>query len=575
MERWIRKGQDIDGEAGDSGHSGHSVALSADGTRVAIGAIGSDSNGSNSGHVRIYDWNGTAWVQQGQDIDGEASGDKSGWSVALSADGTRVAIGARYNDGNGSNSGHVRVYEWNGTIWVQKGEDIDGEAAGHSGFSVALSSDGTRMAIGAPFNNGNGSDSGHVRIYDWSGAAWVQQGQDITGETASNYFGWSVSLSSDGTRVAIGARLNNGNGSNSGHVRIYDWSGAAWVQKGQDIDGEAAGDQSGWSVALSAYGTRVAIGAHRNRGHRADSGHVRIYDWDGAAWVQKGQDIDGEDGADLSGHSVSLSADGTRVAIGAINNDAGRGYDIGHVRVYDYPIPAPLRTSPATGISTGDPYVYPMLSKIPVKLPDKEACYRLYQDGSTFVNAEVTRATPEHQERMKKYCEEFFPGIDKMIVDGFFYSKFFIATDGDIFLFDLKTKKCFISLQDKNEKFSIKTTRGTIGYELGNPLVCGMANQHEISWTTKEGTLFCVTVSFYDNPNIENGISITVDRVSEKALGLCVKNYRPKLMTIPNVLTDKYDKLQRRIMKSNNPFQQKLIKLKNENWYEKPVKVNQ
>ena len=519
MERWIRKGQDIDGEAGDSGHSGHSVALSADGTRVAIGAIGSDSNGSNSGHVRIYDWNGTAWVQQGQDIDGEASGDKSGWSVALSADGTRVAIGARYNDGNGSNSGHVRVYEWNGTIWVQKGEDIDGEAAGHSGFSVALSSDGTRMAIGAPFNNGNGSDSGHVRIYDWSGAAWVQQGQDI--------------------------------------------------------DGEAAGDQSGWSVALSAYGTRVAIGAHRNRGHRADSGHVRIYDWDGAAWVQKGQDIDGEDGADLSGHSVSLSADGTRVAIGAINNDAGRGYDIGHVRVYDYPIPAPLRTSPATGISTGDPYVYPMLSKIPVKLPDKEACYRLYQDGSTFVNAEVTRATPEHQERMKKYCEEFFPGIDKMIVDGFFYSKFFIATDGDIFLFDLKTKKCFISLQDKNEKFSIKTTRGTIGYELGNPLVCGMANQHEISWTTKEGTLFCVTVSFYDNPNIENGISITVDRVSEKALGLCVKNYRPKLMTIPNVLTDKYDKLQRRIMKSNNPFQQKLIKLKNENWYEKPVKVNQ
>ena len=52
------------------------------------------------------------WSQLGADIDGEATDDYSGYSVSLSSDGTKVAIGAPYNDGNGSNSGHVRVYEY-------------------------------------------------------------------------------------------------------------------------------------------------------------------------------------------------------------------------------------------------------------------------------------------------------------------------------------------------------------------------------------------------------------------------------------------------------------------------------
>jgi hypothetical protein len=67
--------------------------------------------------------------QVGSDIDGEAAGDQSGWSVSLSSDGTIVAIGA---NGNGSSSGHVRLYEWDGTAWQQKGNDIDGEAAASS-----------------------------------------------------------------------------------------------------------------------------------------------------------------------------------------------------------------------------------------------------------------------------------------------------------------------------------------------------------------------------------------------------------------------------------------------------------
>ena len=60
--------------------------------------------------MRVFNWSGTSWIQLGQDIDGEASDDYSGWSVSLSDNGNIVAIGAPYNSGNGSNAGHVRVY---------------------------------------------------------------------------------------------------------------------------------------------------------------------------------------------------------------------------------------------------------------------------------------------------------------------------------------------------------------------------------------------------------------------------------------------------------------------------------
>ena len=91
---------------------------------------------------------GVATISQvGVDIDGEAAGDNSGYSVAMSGDGSRIAIGAY---GNGSSAGHVRVYTLISGTWTQTGTDIDGEAAGdQSGYSVAMSGDGSRIAIGA------------------------------------------------------------------------------------------------------------------------------------------------------------------------------------------------------------------------------------------------------------------------------------------------------------------------------------------------------------------------------------------------------------------------------------------
>ena len=91
------------------------------------------------------------WAQLGADIDGEAAGDRPVGSsaVSMSSDGSTVAIGAANNDGNGNGSGHVRVYKYIDFEWVQLGADINGEATDdQSGSSVSISSDGSTVAIG-------------------------------------------------------------------------------------------------------------------------------------------------------------------------------------------------------------------------------------------------------------------------------------------------------------------------------------------------------------------------------------------------------------------------------------------
>ena len=271
---WAQKGIDIYGEALGDG-SGGSVSM-PDANTVAIGAIGNNGKATDAGHVRIYTWGGSAWVKKGADIDGEAGNDASGCSVSM-PDAYTVAIGAFANDGTATDAGHVRVYfswnDWSG--YSQKGADIDGEAGGdQSGYSVSMP-DANTVAIGAFANDGTAKDAGHVRVYTWSGSAWVQKGADIDGEAGSDNSGLSVSMP-DANTVAIGASGNSGTAAYAGHVRIYTWSGSAWVQKGADIDGEASVDQSGWSVSMpDAY--TVAIGAPANDKMGDFSGQVRVY----------------------------------------------------------------------------------------------------------------------------------------------------------------------------------------------------------------------------------------------------------------------------------------------------------
>ena len=323
----IQLGTDFTGSAtGD--FLGISTSLSDDGSRVAIGASGSNSA---AGSVTIYDWNGSTWSQVGSSIVGGTAGDNSGQSISLSSDGTRIAIGSTQSN---SVAGHVSVYAYSGGSWSQLGSDIVGESADDEfGKSVALSSDGSRLVASGPYNDGSGTNAGHVRVYDWDGSAWTQVGADIEGEAANDQMGaGSVAISSDGAYVAVGAHLNDGTGSNAGHTRVFNWNGSAWSQLGSDIEGEAAGDYAGYAVSLSSSGLRVAIGAYLNDGTATDAGHVRVYDWDGSTWNQVGDDIDGLVTQDTIGSAVSISSDGNRLVAGGFF----AGTATGVVKVYDW-----------------------------------------------------------------------------------------------------------------------------------------------------------------------------------------------------------------------------------------------
>ena len=355
---WLPYGSSITGvAAGDN--LGSSVALSNYGNIIAIGApLNNNINGVDAGHVRVYNEVNNTWNQIGQDIKGENAGNKSGQSVALSSDGTILAIGSPFNSGtNGTDSGRVYVYEYgmlNGVMsWIMRGNPIDGEAANdESGVSISLSNNGNVVAIGSPFNTTNGVGSGHTRVYEYISGNWIQRGSTINGESGGDFSGGSVSLNYDGSVIAIGAY---GAIFNSGNVRIYEYSSSNWVQRGGNIVGESGGNFSGNSVSLNSTGNIVAIGAYGNTNQRGTSGHVRIYGYDSnkiqeelsqsspyfgpVGWTRIGSDIDGESSGDFSGYSVSLYSEtsvlGAVVAIGAFGND-GNGVDSGHVRIYKF-----------------------------------------------------------------------------------------------------------------------------------------------------------------------------------------------------------------------------------------------
>ena len=123
------------------------------------------------------------------------------------------------------------------------------------------------------------------------------------------------------------------------------------MQRGSDIDGETAGDESGTSVSLSANGKTLAVGAVKNAGGGSNRGHTRSHYWNGSYWVQVGTDRDGEADGDESGKSVSLSDDGDKVAIGANLNDPSSRDKAGQVIAFGLPEPTVTLSVSSTNIS--------------------------------------------------------------------------------------------------------------------------------------------------------------------------------------------------------------------------------
>jgi hypothetical protein len=314
LNQWQQLGSDIEGEASYD-NSGYSTYMNSLGTRLVIGAIYNDGPGGkpNCGHVRVYQWS-TSWTQLGQDIDGDASSDLFGSSVSMNSVGNIIAVGApEFNGTAGNNTGRVKVFSLNVNNWVQVGSSIDGQTANeYSGSSVSLNADGFTLAIGAPFWDGTGAtDSGKVRVYSYNGSSWNQAGQDLDG-TNGDQFGRCVSLNAAGNTLAVGAPY--GGAGDQGYVKIYKLSGATWIQVGQTITGILTNDQIGYSISLNEAGNKIAIGAP-NAGS-SSRGIAKVYDLIENTWTQMGTDIIGKSPGENAGHSVSLNAVGDRLLIG-------------------------------------------------------------------------------------------------------------------------------------------------------------------------------------------------------------------------------------------------------------------
>lgn len=338
-DEWTQIGSEINTEfPGDTSRTtGINLSLSSNGKVIAIGAQNNDGNGENSGHVRVFEEIDGNWTQVGDDINGASSEDIFGKGISLSGDGQVVAVGAPHNEENGYRSGEVRVFRNINNSWTQIGDDINDEqgiSPDHFGYSIDLSSEGNTLVVGAPFKDGlNGYRTGQVMVYENNNGEWIQKDNEISGHNYEDGFGASVSISSNGQVVAIGTPYSDANGEDSGQVSVYQNRSGVWSQLGSSIDGEFPGDHSGISVDLSSDGTVLAIGAQFNDGNGEDSGHVRVYKNINDTWIQIGNDINGIAEGDQSGKSMCLSPDGNVLAIGAPLNDSNANSS-GHVRIY-------------------------------------------------------------------------------------------------------------------------------------------------------------------------------------------------------------------------------------------------
>ena len=249
---------------------GESVSLSSDGKILAIGSPGT----SGDGQVDIYNYiSGQNWTARGnQNSITLGNAGLSGSSVSLSSDGNIVSIGAPNETVSGLlRRGGTAIYRFNGTGWEILNNVINGTIAGEQlGYSVASSSNGKIVAIGCPSHN---NDTGRVKVYEYNGSIWEllpSTPPEINGTSEDDYFGFSVSLSSNGKILAVGAQGGN-------YVKIYKYNGSSWefilTIQGQSIQGQSS-SFFGTSLNLSSDGTRLIVGAPDESG---ELGNVRVY----------------------------------------------------------------------------------------------------------------------------------------------------------------------------------------------------------------------------------------------------------------------------------------------------------
>ena len=198
---------------------GKTVSISEDGNIVAITSYGYDTtNLTNIGIMQVYKYINNTWTQIGDNITGIFEFDNIGWSGALSGDGTTVAVGSIYSNTNGSNSGIVRVYKYVSYEWVQIGSDFVGDNSNDNlGYDIALSTDGTILSIGTMMASNN---FGRIRNYKYNSNSWILMGEQINGTNNQLYMGGAIALSGDGRTIISGLQNIN----DTGIATVYNYT---------------------------------------------------------------------------------------------------------------------------------------------------------------------------------------------------------------------------------------------------------------------------------------------------------------------------------------------------------------
>jgi IPT/TIG domain/FG-GAP repeat len=304
-------------EGADMCRFGISVALSGDGQTAVVGAQHANQN---AGAAWIFARSGSTWMREAElaPPDSEAK-DRFGRSVAVSADGSTVLVGAPMW------KGRAWIFTRSGASWSQTAELTAPErieGAGQFGRSVALSADGETALIGAPGYPGR---QGAAWIFKRSASGWSQPGTELEGEgeSAEARFGFSVALSGDGATALVGARDNDGG---KGAAWVFARSGATWSEQGPPVVGGGESEEGfGASVALTDQGTSGLIGATYSEGAH---GTAWLFESHGAGWVAREKLTPGPSESSRHrirfGSSVALSSDAQAQLVGGLASE-GRG----------------------------------------------------------------------------------------------------------------------------------------------------------------------------------------------------------------------------------------------------------
>lgn len=264
-------------------------AVSLSGNRAVIGAPGDDDNSFNAGAAYVFDFDGTDWIQTFKlkvtSVENTLD-DQLGYAVSLEGD--RLMLGA-WNDGaNGASSGSVYVFEFNGTSWLQTSKITASDAAQGQEFGAAISLDGDRVVIGAPFHEGAGTAAGAAYVFEFDGLAWIEKQKLFAFETiAYDHFGHAVSLKGD--RAVIGApRKDNTSGNDDvGSAFVFDFDGIDWNQSATLIPTDDSPDGL-FGTAVDFEDDVVVVGAYRDDNNQTGlaSGSAYIFEHDGNDWSQ-------------------------------------------------------------------------------------------------------------------------------------------------------------------------------------------------------------------------------------------------------------------------------------------------